>query len=293
MRNPRYRPISKNRWFDLGRTRVWQAADHLLCVQSRFFTEQYTRLYWMDMQTISLFQLHPPSALMTVFEALCAGALLASLLLWRGPLALIAAVVFAAAYALWRITRPQWACQINTRNSSRQFPLAGHLNACRRAVDEFEQQALNAQGPAPESQADATVPRALSGQKNRRQPSMTVHVLAFVMGVASAWSAVIFGFYCALLVAAYFVQQDFRFPFAVRSAAVMSQILAAVQVAFWFFALARPPLMRPFTEVYTFEHWQFALPRILFSLYGMAAVFWGSQEQPKRERNSSTVLGLS
>lgn len=291
-RNQIYRRFSKNSWFDLGRTRVWQAADHLLLVENRFFSEYYTRLYWTDMQAILLYSLGTRSPILLGLEGVCVAALLAALLLWRLPWVFLPALLFVLAYALWRFARPHWACQIATRISTRQFALPGTLIACRRVVDGIKQNATSAQGMLPEASSEQpTAVRRLGSIP--RQPVLAIHVIAFVLGILSPWSVFLFALYCATLIAAYFLQQDFRFPFAVRSAAAMSQILAVLQIAFWGFAISRESAMRPFMLPFAFEHWQFALPRIAFSLYGIAAVYWGSMQISKPQQKSSTVLGLS
>ena len=296
-----YRPLLKNFWFGSGRTRVWQAADHLLFVEKRFFSEHYTRFYLMDIQAIVLYQLRTSGAVLLAIEGLCVAVLLGSLLSWRIPWVFVVALLFVLFYVVWRWSRPSWACEIATRTNRKQFALPGSLVACREVVNQVKQRAILAQGPLPETTtteqmtpaAPIPPPAGRNRQPNPKQPVLAVHVIAFVLGVLSAWSAVVFAIYCGMLLVAYLLQRDFRFPFAVRSAAVMSQILAVLQIAFWGFAIARPVALAPFTPAYTSEHWQFALPRIIFSIYGIAAVYWGSLQQGKPQQKTSSVLGLS
>lgn len=293
-RNQSYRPLVPARRFGLGRTRAWRSDDHLLIVEANSFHEYYTRLYWADIQSILLYSLLRRTVLLDVLEVACVlAAMWPSLALWKAPWSVIPAALFAGFYVTWRFLRPNWACQMATRTNSKRFAIPGTLVECRRVLNELKQFAATAQSLSSEqtttSDTAVTASQILLRSSRPREPMLALHVIAFVLGLFSPFHIAIFVFYCISLAVAYFVGRDFEFPLAVRSAAVLSQMLAATQIAFWILANTR----LSFVERLPLEYWQFVLPRLLVSLYGVAAVYWVSIEQRKPQRQASTVLGLS
>jgi hypothetical protein len=290
--NQVYQPLAARRWFQPGRVRAWRAADHLLLVEDRFFTEHYTRLFWADIQTVLLYQLHSPNSFLLASEIACLCAVLAPLLLWKSGWPDFAAIAFLLCYALWRFRRPQWACEFATRLNVKRFAVPGALPSCRRLLEEIKSSITQVQGALPDAEdsaAAASPPPVYRPIALARQPVLAVHVIAFVLGLLSPFSKVVFALYCIALIVAWFFQRDFTFPFAVRSASVMSQIFAALQIVVWTLSNSRIPGLLPLP----FNHWQFGLPRVLFSLYGIAAVFQRSLELAKPPQQKTAVLGLS
>ena len=211
---------------------------------------------------------------------------------------LLPALLWLALYAAWRLLRPQWACEISTRTNVKQFTLPGSATSCHRVFDEIKNRVTETQGLLPETPLDAPVSfdspaagRALPKPLFAKQPVLAVHVIAFVLGLLSSFSRVVFGFYCAALFAAWFLQRDFRFPLPVRSAAVMSQLFASLRIAAWILVAAR---VLPGLGPLPFHDWRFGLPTVLFSIYGIAAAYWVSihVERPSK-KTGATVLGLS
>ncbi|HEX3682940.1 MAG TPA: hypothetical protein VHU83_10400 [Bryobacteraceae bacterium] len=295
--NARYQPLSGKRGIHLGNVRAWRARDHLLLVENRFFTEHYTRLFWADIEAIVLYELQTRSSVLLSLELACLLSVLAPVFFWRAGWPSLAAFVFLLSYAIWRIGRPQWACEVDTRTNSKQFALPGTLIACRRLVEEIKNTVALAQGQLTETpQAQAALmdpmPQAVSYRPETlsKQPFLAMHVIAFVLGILSPFSVVVFVLYCPALIGAWFLQQDFRFPMAVRSAAAMSQIFAILRIAIWLLVVSR---VRFYFAPVVFNHWRFGLPQIVFSLYGIAAVYWRSMELAKPQQKSATVLGLS
>jgi hypothetical protein len=292
----RYQPLAGRRGIHLGNVRAWRSPDHLLLVENRFFTEHYTRLFWADIEAILLYGLQTRSSLLLALELASLLSVLA-VLFSRAGWPSLAALVFFPFYALWRIWRPHWACQVDTRTNRKQFALAGTLTTCRRLVQEMQNTVALAQGGLPETPRDQpalidAMPQAVSYRSRPlpKQPFLGVHVIAFVLGILSPFSVLVFVLYCPALIAAWFFQQDFRFPLAIRSAAVMSQIFAVVRIAAWLLSLSR---LRFYFVPLVFNHWRFGLPQVVFSLYGIVAVYWRSMELAKPQQKSATVLGLS
>lgn len=297
-----YRPLFPSSWFGLGRTRAWRADDHLLIVETRSLREHYTRFYWADIQSILLYGLNGSTSVLTALEVVCVLAAMAPFLaLWKLPWAFVPAVLFVGFYAFWRLARPHRACQVATRTNNKRFAIPGTLVACRRVVDELRQSAQTAQNMLSEqTMANNAVVTSSSTLRQRsflplrqgslrKEPILAIHVIAFVLGLLGSLNIALFVLYCVFLTLAYFFEQDFEFPLTVRSAAVMSQMLAGMQLAFWILARTR----LSYEMKVPFEHWQFGLPRILISLYGIAAVYWVAMQRTRPQRKVSTVLGLS
>lgn len=300
---PIYQRLIQARWLPAGSVRPWRATDHLLLVENRFFTEHYTRLFWNDMQAVLLYRLRASNAVLLALEILCALVVL-SLAFPRGlgsPPAerwlMAFALLFVLLYAAWRLPRPLWACQVSTRTNVKQFPLPGNAAACRRVLDEIKNSITQIQGSLPETPPDsaASLPSlALASQPAHsvpKQPVLAIHVIAFVLGIVSPFSPALFVLYCLVLIPAWLLQRDFRFPFAVRSAAVMSQIFAPLRIALWILVSSR---VRPSLAPLAFDDFRFGLPTVLFSIYGIAAVYWVSIQLTRpRQKTGATVLGLS
>lgn len=288
-----YRPLFQNRRLAAGRVTAWESSDHLLVVENRFLSEQYTRLFWADIQTATLYELHSRSLFLLGAELICIVAAVAPVLTWSRGWPLLAGLLTPLLYLLWRFTRRHWGCQITTRTSMRQFALPGGIAACRSMLDKLKDRVTAAQGAVAELSKTEVETQMQHGAANRsgrirRQPIAAVHVLAFVLGVFSPFSVVVFVLYCLALIAALFLQQDFRFPLSVRSAAVMSQMYASLRVAIWI--LVNSHIRQDFAPV-IFNDWRFGMPQVLFSLYGLAAIFW-RPEIAKPPQGSASVLGL-
>ncbi len=285
-----YRPVRKRRWFALGRVLAWVASDHLLVVSDRIFREIYFRIYWTDMQTMLLYSLPRPVGLMLGFEILCVAAAAVSApmisLLWGS----VFAAVFVSTYASWRLMQPNWACQISTELSTHRFALEATLKASRRIIEDLNTRVQAVQGllPEVESRPQTSIP-GRDGAK-RRDPTLAVHVIAFVLGLLTPLSSALLVLYYGALIAVLFVQRDFQFPLAVRSATLMSHLLALFQLA-WFFWLRFSLAVSWYLHFPTV--WEFHVLRLLFSLFGLAAVYQNSLQSSRYQLKRSSVLGLS
>lgn len=132
---PRYRRLVRQWWrwkFDEG----WLAADHILIVRTRFFTERYLRLYWTDITALLFFPAARNRGLMLIAEICCLLAVPILVLFSSGPinsrafLTTSRIVVWTLAgslvvvYALWRFTRRRWNVEILTLTGRATVPLA-------------------------------------------------------------------------------------------------------------------------------------------------------------------------
>jgi len=246
----KYRRL-KTRLVPFLRVAVWTAADHLLFIRNRFFDEQYTRLYWADIQAILLYPLRPPGILLLVAEILCVVLIVGTAPLANHLWGAAFAVVFAVWYGFWRLIQPAWACEISTKTSSVRFPLSPSLHQSRHVLNHLRSHTTT------ESQTEPRPPG--SGR-------VALHIAAFAMGAISPVGTALSILYYLLLGLAFFFQQRFDFPFFVRSAAVMSQIFAILQLALWI--LSRQLLPGLFSQ---FNHWEFQVGRAVISLYGLWA----------------------
>ncbi len=268
---------------------TWLAADHLLLIKSRLFREYYARIYWTDIQAVLLYSLHRPRGFMFGFELLCVLAAAISAPFVNLVSGSVFGALFVAYYTCWRLTRPNWACQVSTKISTNRFPLAATLASSRRIVEQIKTQALSAQESEPLTTHGVFIGQ---GNESERKPSkFIVHILTFTLGLFTPLHTAVLAIYVVPLVALYFFERDFHFPFAIRSATVMSQILAALQILGWLASLKYPLLI---ANSHLFRpDWEFNGLRILFNLFGLAAIYQQSVDRSKYQPQSSTVLGLS
>jgi hypothetical protein len=102
------------------RSRLYQAADHLMLVQSTGVTEEYRRIYYHDISLVTVLQTPRRTVLTLIFGV----AFLLSLLL--GFRSWIAAGVFATpflvAFTVNLAKGPTCKCQVSTRVQSLDLP---------------------------------------------------------------------------------------------------------------------------------------------------------------------------
>lgn len=261
--NRAYRRLGGHRWLRWQSDDAWLAADHLLFVRTRVFSERYTRLYWNDIQALLLYRFAHNTGLMLGAEIVCVLAAITVAFVQRRFELTALAFCYVTLYAAWRLTRRNYGLEILTRTATVRIPLAiSHLSA-RRMVDQLRQQVEGVQGHlslAPEASAAVTEPTsdpgsvqpdptkplavtiAVAGGKRPRRPALVLHGILFGMGLTTwlfasgsllsdpYWIAIggllAMLFYAGLL-AACFLQQGPEFPFPVRSAVVMNLALQA------------------------------------------------------------------
>lgn len=284
-----YERVGRRRaWFPFGRNRLWTAADHLLLIRDLPLRENYSRIYWSDIEAILLYSLPHPSGFMLAAEILCAFAFPAIApfidVFWGS----MGAAVFLAIYASWRAMQPNWGCQVTTRLSTLNFPLRSTLNSSRAVVEILKARAGAAQNSGADFEIQSTV---FIGDRNwaqRNSPRLAVHAVTFSLGLFAGLNKIVLVLYFAALLGLYFSGRRLKYPLSVRSAVLMSQILAALEIAWWFrhpVGIISYALLRP--------DWIFSISRVLFSLLGIAAVYQRSMEASRYQLKSSNVLGLS
>lgn len=261
---------------------MWFAPDHVLVIRDHAFREIYARIYWTDMRALLLYSLDRPRGFMLALEIGCLLAVVVSAplllnLVWGSAIA----AVFVGLYSLWRFTRPNWACEIATRLSAYRFPLRPTIAASRRIVDELKRRAEAAQEAVTED-IGARPDLLASGRRApmKKQRSLVWHGIAFGLGLLTPLTVILLVVYYVFLVVIYFVQQDFEFPLTIRAAAVMSQILAVLHVVTWL------PALRVSGQP------EFHLLTVLFSLFGIAAIYQRSLRPSIHEPRGTSVLGL-
>jgi hypothetical protein len=297
--------------------RGWLGEDHLLLTTTRFFEERYTRLYWGDIQAVLLYELERPSGVLLAFEWICLLApLIAAGFLWyawhapRAWVVFIPAVVLTGWYALWRMTRLNWACYIPTKTSGARLPVATTLGNAHQAAETIKARVAAVQGAldlSTEVTALHISPGLAQGGRNTasKRPVVVLHGIVFGAGlilaplqlvpnptIAAFTSLFSFTYYFGLI-GAYFVQQDFEFPFAARSAAVISQALTVVAGIAGLLAISMPGLRDVARLSDHNATMAFVAVQALFSLYGIVGLYSQSVKRPDAQQVKITTLGLS
>ena len=290
-----YRSADNRRWLRLTRSNIWLAPDHLLLISNRLFRENYARIYWSDIETMVVYSLPHPRGSMLAIEILCLLAAAVCGLLVNARWGITFAVLFLLPYLIWRFTRPYYACQITTKLSTYRFPLLPTLAGSKRIVADLKTRTELAQS----SLIDSSPSEAINGslrvedrnQASRKPPMLVPYIATFGLGLLGSLSKVILGIYFIPLISLFFLPRNFEFPFNVRAAAVMSQILGALQIAWWLILLRYPLAVQ--VGVLIHPGWEFHILRILFSLFGVLAVFERSLDHSRYQARRQTVLGLS
>ncbi|HWF46067.1 MAG TPA: hypothetical protein VG168_03595 [Bryobacteraceae bacterium] len=300
----------------LGRS-AWLRGDYLLVVSARFFSEHYMRLYRGDIEAMMLYSLQRNQGALLIFEWLCALAPLgicayswwlrqSSDLVVRGSWrVLIPGMVFLAAYSAWRFAQPNWACLLSTRTSRAGLALGRTRKDAKRKFTELVAWVAQVQAPLIEIGGLQTEIVTVHGPKTAKSYTQAIHAAAFGCGtlgwiLVATGSPYLLGLaflaliaYYMFLAAAYLAQGVFEFPFAVKSAAVMSQIsavtclLALLSGASWMGA-----------QRFYFLLWGESLGRlagisaVTFSLYGIVAMTLAATEMPSPGTARRSVLGL-
>ncbi len=256
---PPYRRLGGRRWLRWQSDDAWLAADHLLFVRTRFFSEQYTRVYWNDIQALLLYRFAHNTGLMLAAEVVCVLAAVTVAFVQNRFEATALAFCYVLLYAAWRFTRRNYGVEILTRTATVRIPLTILHRSAKRLVDQLQQQVEGIQGHlalAAESPVIAAEPVGVEpaltqpvnvtvtivGGMRPRRPVLVLHGIVFAVGLTTwlfargsllsdpYWIAIggllTMLFYAGLL-AACFLQRDPEFPFAVRSAAVMNLALQA------------------------------------------------------------------
>jgi hypothetical protein len=232
---------------------------------------------------------------------------------WHAPRAwvvFVPAVVLTGWYALWRITRMNWACYIPTKASSARLPVATTPGKAHQVAETIKARVAAFQGALNLSAEVAGLhispgPEQGRGNVASKRPVVVLHGIVFVTGLIlaplqlvpnptiAAFNGLFSFTYYFGLIGAYFVQQDFEFPFAARSAAVISQALAIISGVAAILAISMPGL-RDITRLSDHNATMaFVAVQALFSLYGIVGLYSQSMRRPDDQPVKVTTLGLS
>lgn len=318
--NPIYRRLGGRRWLRWQSDDGWLAADHLLFVRTRLFSEQYTRLYWNDIQAVLLYRLAQNTGLMLVAEIACVlAAVIAALAVHRFEASALA-FFYVVFYVTWRLTRRNYGVLVITRTASVRIPLAMFHSSARRLADELQQRVESVQGrltlaavaPLTGAETAGVDPEwapplqiMISPASGKRRPVLVLHGIVFAMGLTTwlfargsvladaYWTAIgsmLTILFEAGLVAACFVQQNPEFPFAMRSAVVMNLALQASLLGALLSLGARLNLARV-SEALLVIAAPITLLRLLACLLGMVGLYknsLGEADKPSERPRTGT-----
>ncbi|HEX4809949.1 MAG TPA: hypothetical protein VH325_13510 [Bryobacteraceae bacterium] len=296
----------------LGRS-AWLGGDHLLVVNARFFSERHMRLYRGDIETMVLYSLQRNQGALLVLECLCAltplGVCAYAWWLrqvyiataWR---VLIPGIAFALTYAIWRFVQPNWACLLSTKTSRAGLVLGRTARRAKRNFTELVAWVSQVQGRLTGVESLAMGGAVDHDPKATKPYTQAVHAAAFACG-ASGWillgigSPPVLGLaifalmtYYGLLGAAYFAQSASEFPFAVKSAAVMSQISAIICLLVLLSGASSNPMRFYFLMRGATLGQLAGISAVSFSIYGIVAMTLAATELPRPGTARRSVLGL-
>ncbi len=303
-----YRRLGGRRWLRWQSDDAWLAADHLLFVRTRFFSERYTRLYWNDIQALQLYRFAHNTGLMLAAEVACILAAITVAFVQHRFEVWAVALCYVAFYVVWRLTRRNYGVQVLTRTAAARVPLAVFHASARILADQLQREVEGIQGhlaPAQEvsgskavSGAEAAVlePAAVTVKPacgSRAKPTLVLHGIVFVLGLIiwpfASWQPLSTPYWVPVgilvsilfyagIIATFFLQQDPEFPFAVRSAAAMNlALLGAMTGAL----IARLSPMGITVTMATLES-PVALLQMFACLFGLIGIYKNSLNEADR-----------
>ena len=114
--------------------------------RTRFFSEQYTRLYWNDIQALLLYPFAHNKGLMLGAEVACILAAVTEALVQNRFETIALAFCYVVLYAAWRLTRRNYGVEVLTRTATVRIPLAIFYRSARRLVNQLQQRVEGVQG---------------------------------------------------------------------------------------------------------------------------------------------------
>lgn len=220
-----------------GADGAWMHESHLLIVKTRWLREQYTRLYWHDIQAIALYGIRGLSPVARALEAVCLLAYTAYAIVSGNHVVMTCAAVFLALYgvARWRIQR--FAYAVYTRITVAHVPAGLSRARSMSGLAALERAVRQAQGErALDEAGEAVGPAGVV----KAQPRLWVHAMFFaaLLAIYSAAlalndlqkpAAIALGVSAVLIILpllaiTLILQKDFEFPASVRVFAWFFQI---------------------------------------------------------------------
>lgn len=227
-----------------GADGAWMHASHLLVVKTRWLREQYTRLYWHDIQAIALYSMRGPTPIGRALEAGC-------LLIYAGyavvsgnRIVMACAALFLLLYGVARWRMKRFAYAVYTRVNVAHVPAGASKFTSMGGLVALENAVRSAQG---EAALDENAGLAV-GPATMVKPQMRVwvHALFFAVVLVIYSAALILNdlqkpaviglgisallVLLPLLMITLVLQRDFEFPASIRVFAWFFQIGLFVEV---------------------------------------------------------------
>lgn len=145
-----YRRLPGRLWFSLvGRYSIWLGSDHLLCVWNHYFTEDYKRFYFQDVQAIVIGETQRRRTLGIVFAIFAALFALLALVTGRNPAALFPGILFLLSVALlvgnWA-RGPTCVCRLRTAVQTEELACLRRLRVAQKVARLIQSRVEAAQG---------------------------------------------------------------------------------------------------------------------------------------------------
>jgi hypothetical protein len=162
-----------------GADGAWLHVSHLLLVRTRWLREQYTRLYWHDIQAIALYGVPGLSGLARILETTCLMAYMVYAFGFGNRLSMACAAIFSAAYGIARWRTDRFGYAVYTRVNVTYFPAGASRAKSERGLATLENAVRNLQETSAISE---TAVQTVGPATARKAQSITwVHALLFTV----------------------------------------------------------------------------------------------------------------
>jgi hypothetical protein len=144
-----YRRLSGRGAGLLSYSRLWLGPDHLLLVRTAFFSEEYKRFYFRDIQAVVTRRTERREILtvILVFATVVFGVLAAFTDAgWQAFLVVMTVTLFVALLINW-LCGPTCVCHLRTAVQTEELSPLKRFRATRRFIDKLKPNIERAQGP--------------------------------------------------------------------------------------------------------------------------------------------------
>ena len=149
----------------LSYSRLWLGPDHLLLARTTFFSEEYKRFYFRDIQALIVRKTERREILNVIFALVAIAFGLFVLAspdsFWRGFWVVFAGLVLCLLAVNW-LRGPTCVCHIRTAVQTEPLPTLKHLRTARKVIARLKPGIEAAQGPLAPGHGQAKAPATSS-----------------------------------------------------------------------------------------------------------------------------------
>jgi hypothetical protein len=144
----KYKRLPGRHWMGLYASSLWLGSDHILAAYGKFFSEEYKRFYFRDIQRITVRRTNSGMIWNGIWGGL---AFISAQFLWAGwlPIPAIFSGFFLLCLLLNWLHGPNCWCHIQTAVQTEKLPTLHHWRTALRTLNIIRPLIEQVQGPLP------------------------------------------------------------------------------------------------------------------------------------------------